>query len=60
MKKILLLEDDANLGLIVKEHLQMNGFKATLCIDGEEGMEAFRADAFDLCLVDIMMPRLDG
>jgi len=57
---ILLLEDDANLGLVLTEHLQMNGFEVTLCTDGQAGLEAFRKDEFDLCLVDIMMPKLDG
>ncbi len=58
--KVLLLEDDANLGLVLQEHLQMHGFDVSLCVDGEEGMEAFSKDRYDLCLVDIMMPRKDG
>ena len=58
--RILLLEDDANLGQIVQEHLQMEGFAVTLCVDGEDGMKAFARERFDLCLVDIMMPRKDG
>jgi CheY-like chemotaxis protein len=58
--RVLLLEDDTNLGQIVQEHLQMQGFDVTLCVDGEDGMKAFASDRFDLCLVDIMMPRKDG
>jgi len=58
--RILLLEDDPNLGQIVQEHLQMQGFDVTLCVDGEDGMQAFTHDRFDLCLIDIMMPRKDG
>jgi DNA-binding response OmpR family regulator len=58
--RILLLEDDPNLGRIVQEHLQMEGFEVLLCVNGEEGMGAFRRRSFDLCLVDIMMPRKDG
>ena len=58
--RILLLEDDANLGQIVQEHLQMEGFTVTLCADGEDGMKAFAGERFDLCLIDIMMPRKDG
>lgn len=57
---ILLLEDDPNLGQIVQEHLQMQGFRVTLCVDGEDGMQAFNNGTFDLCLIDIMMPRKDG
>jgi len=58
--RVLLLEDDPNLGQIVQEHLQMQGFEVTLCVDGEDGMEAFTRNRYDLCLVDIMMPRKDG
>ncbi|MCP4633149.1 MAG: response regulator transcription factor [candidate division Zixibacteria bacterium] len=58
--RILLLEDDHNLGLIVEEHLRLNDFKVTLCKDGEEGWERFNSGSFDLCLVDIMMPKMDG
>ena len=58
--RVLLLEDDTNLGQIVQEHLQMQGFDVMLCVDGEDGMKAFASDRFDLCLVDIMMPRKDG
>lgn len=57
---VLLLEDDANLGLILKEHLLLNGFEVTLCTDGVEGLTQFEPGRFDLCLVDIMMPRKDG
>lgn len=58
--RILLLEDDRNLGLMISEHLRMGGFEISLCRDGKEGLEAFEAGAFDLCLVDVMMPKLDG
>jgi DNA-binding response OmpR family regulator len=58
--KILLLEDDPNLGSLLKEHLRMREFAVVLCTDGEEGLRVFNAGEFDLCLVDIMMPRMDG
>lgn len=58
--RILLLEDDANLGSIVQEHLQFNGFEVKLCGDGAIGMEAYMEGDFDLCLVDVMMPNKDG
>lgn len=58
--KILLLEDDPNLGLIVQEHLTLNGYDVTLCSDGQAGTEIFRPGQFDLCLVDVMMPKKDG
>jgi DNA-binding response OmpR family regulator len=59
-QSVLLLEDDPNLGLILKEHLELNGFNAVLCSNGEDGMNAWRQGRFDLCLVDVMMPRKDG
>ncbi len=58
--RILLLEDDANLGLIVQEHLQFHDFDVRLCADGLIGMEAYMEADFDLCLVDVMMPNKDG
>lgn len=58
--RVLLLEDDANLGLVIQEHLQLQGYAVTLCGDGVEGTEAFGNDKFDLCLVDVMMPNKDG
>ena len=60
MHKILLLEDDPNLGLIIREHLQLNGYKVTLAVNGEDGMAAFHKEEYDLCLVDVMMPKMDG
>jgi len=58
--KILLVEDDPNLGFMVCEHLQMNDYEVTLCTNGESGLAAFEAGVFDLCLADIMMPKMDG
>ena len=58
--RVLLLEDDVNLGVILQEHLELNGFAVTLCADGEEGLAAYRRAAPALCLVDVMMPRVDG
>jgi two-component system, OmpR family, response regulator VicR len=60
MKSILLLEDDANLGFILKEHLEMNGYAVQLCANGVEGMTAYRQRPYALLLVDVMMPKKDG
>ena len=57
---VLLLEDDANLGLILQEHLQMKGYRVSLCVNGEQGLRAFYDGTFDICLVDVMMPKKDG
>jgi DNA-binding response OmpR family regulator len=60
VQRILLLEDDRNLGFIVKEHLTFNGFEVALCANGQEGLVAMNRDHFNLALVDIMMPKVDG
>jgi DNA-binding response OmpR family regulator len=58
--KILLLEDDHNLGLIIAEHLRLNGYDVDLCKDGKAGLAKYGETSYDLCLVDIMMPKMDG
>ena len=60
MNKILLVEDDPNLGQILAEYLQLKGFDPVLCGDGEEGLSMYMSNQFDLCLLDIMMPKKDG
>ncbi len=61
MKKILLVEDDPNLGLLLQDYLQLKGkFDVVLCTDGEEGLKAFGKQSFDLCILDVMMPKKDG
>ncbi|HUI08729.1 MAG TPA: response regulator transcription factor [Bacteroidota bacterium] len=57
---VLLLEDDANLGFILQEHLELNGFGVKLCTNGEDGLASWKKWKFDLCLVDVMMPGKDG
>ena len=59
-QKILLVEDDPNLGQILKEYLDIKGFETRLCRDGEEGFLAFEKNTFDLCIFDIMLPKKDG
>jgi DNA-binding response OmpR family regulator len=58
--RILLLEDDPNLGFMVAEHLKLNGYEIKICTDGKEGLEAIKNIPYDLLLVDIMMPKMDG
>ncbi len=58
--KVLLVEDDPNLGVILGEYLEIKGFEVVLCPDGESGLDAFRQDNFDLCIFDVMMPKKDG
>jgi len=59
-KKILLVEDDPNFGAILKDYLIMNNFDVTLAKNGMEGFEKFRKEAYDLCILDVMMPYKDG
>lgn len=58
--KILLIEDDPNLGLILQENLELHDFNVELCVDGEEGKTSFLQNQFDLCLLDVMLPKKDG
>src|SRR5258708_12073492 len=58
--KILLCEDDPNLGMVLKNYLELSDFDVTLERDGRLGLAAFQRERFDLCLLDIMMPHMDG
>lgn len=61
MKRILLAEDDPNLGMLLQDYLQLKGkFEVVLCRDGEEAFRAFTKEHFDLCIFDVMMPKKDG
>ena len=60
MKKILLAEDDANLGLLLQEYLSMKGFETTLAKDGDDALNKYLETSFDLCIFDVMMPKKDG
>lgn len=58
--KILLVEDDQNFGIILREYLTLHDFEVTLAKNGMEGFEKFKKDNFDLCILDVMMPYKDG
>ncbi len=58
--KILLAEDDRNLGTILRTYLEAKGFSTHLCINGLEALDAFNKEPFDFCVVDVMMPLKDG
>jgi two-component system OmpR family response regulator len=57
---ILLAEDDSNLGFVVQDNLTANGYQVTLCADGELALKTFANEHFDLCILDVMMPKKDG
>jgi len=58
--KILLCEDDENLGMLLREYLQAKGFTTVLCPDGEVGYKEFNKNKFDIAVLDVMMPKKDG
>lgn len=59
-KKILIVEDDYNFGNILKDYLMLNDYFVVLAKNGIEGMEKFKKENFDLCILDVMMPFKDG
>ena len=58
--KILLVEDDPCFGSVLKSYLELSDYDVMHCVNGREGYEAFRKEKFDLCLLDVMMPDMDG
>ena len=58
--KILLVEDDTNLGIILTDFLEMNAYTVTLATDGISGFEFFKTGSYDLCILDVMLPFKDG
>lgn len=58
--KILLAEDDLNLGMLLVDYLETEGFDVKLCKDGELALKAFQSNTYDVCILDVMMPKLDG
>ena len=57
---ILLCEDEESLGMLVREYLEAKGYEAELYLDGEAGYRAFMKRHYDMCLLDVMMPKMDG
>ncbi len=58
--KILLVEDDKNLGFVIKDNLEQHGYDVTLCEDGEIAWKTFNKKSYDVCLLDVMLPKKDG
>ena len=58
--RILLCEDDENLGMLLREYLQAKGYIADLCPDGEIGYKTFLKGKYNICVLDVMMPMKDG
>ncbi len=58
--KILLVEDDPSLSLVLQDYLELLGYETTVAADGEQGLLRFMEMAFDLCILDVMLPKKDG
>ena len=60
LPKILYVEDDKTLSYITKENLERKGYLITFCEDGDQALKLFKSDNFDICLLDVMIPEIDG
>lgn len=58
--KILYVEDDATLAFVTKDNLEINGYNVIQADNGKQALEKFQNEAFDLCILDVMMPEMDG
>ncbi len=58
--RILLVEDDQNFGDVLRSYLEMHGYNVKLATDGLMGAEIFKKEQFDICILDVMMPKKDG
>ncbi|MEA3480172.1 MAG: response regulator, partial [Bacteroidota bacterium] len=57
---ILLVEDDPNLSMVLQDFLEMLSYDVTACADGNEGLSEYKKGSFDLCILDVMLPKKDG
>lgn len=58
--KILYTEDDETLAFLTKDNLEQNNYEVVHCTNGKSGLETFKDEDFDICIFDIMMPKMDG
>ncbi len=59
-EKIIIVEDDLNLGFLLLDFLEAEGYRVKLCRDGQMGLKALQKEIYDLCILDVMMPEMDG
>lgn len=59
-KHILLVEDEENFGVVLKNYLELNNYIVTHCANGKLGLNAFKQGVYDICIFDVMMPEMDG
>ena len=60
MKRLLIVDDEANIRLVVKEYAEFEGYEVAEAEDGMQAVELVKSQDFDVIIMDIMMPRLDG
>lgn len=60
MKKILIVEDDVSIAQLQKDYLEIEGFEVKICYDGVEGLNTLKTSEFDLLILDVMLPKIDG
>lgn len=58
--KVLIVEDDLHLGFLLMEYLESEDFSVKLCRDGNSGLQSFKKESFDCCILDVMLPETDG
>jgi len=59
-QNVLIVEDDINLGVLLMEYLESEDFNVKLCRDGNSGLTSFKKEDFDICILDVMLPQMDG
>ncbi|MBL3654687.1 response regulator transcription factor [Fulvivirga sediminis] len=59
-RNILLVEDDSSLGFVIQDNLIQHGYKVSRCYNGDEGLSVYQNESFDLCILDVMLPKKDG
>lgn len=57
---LLYVEDDETLAFVTKDNLELQNYEITHCLDGEEALDTFKKGTFDLCILDVMLPKMDG
>lgn len=60
MKKILIVEDDLSIAELQKDYLEISGFEVNICTDGVNGLNAIKENKYDLIILDVMLPKIDG
>lgn len=60
MRKILIIEDDLSIAELQKDYLELEGFEVTICTEGVKGLNTLNNNKFDLLILDIMLPKING